>query len=111
MNLAVSNLDGSIYFYSLHRRSYSASCPCRPEGKLTSKPVGLEFLDEWTVIAGHCNGHLVIATQGVRRDPDHLEFAEAMSCESLLTTKGCLSKPIVLRSNTDSGTVSGFSST
>jgi len=77
---------------------------------VTSKPVGLEFLDERTVIVGQCNGHLVIATQGVWCDPNCLEFAEAMSCESLLTMKG-LSKPIVLRSNTDSGTVSGFLST
>jgi hypothetical protein len=56
-------------------------------------------------MVGHCDGHLVIATQGVQHDPDRLEFAEATSCESLLIMKVRLSKTVALHSDTDSGTV------
>jgi hypothetical protein len=86
-------LNNSIDFYSLHKQSYSTSCPYDADREATYKqPVELKFLDERTIIAGHCDGHLVIATQGVWHEPNCLKFAEAESCEWLLTMKVCLSK-------------------
>lgn len=41
--------------------------------------VGIEFLDENTVIAGHCRGILIIATLGMSSEPHQLIFDHLQS--------------------------------
>lgn len=80
--LAVLNLKDGIDWYSTsHQRymmttRYSSYLPAFE----TNRVVGVEFLDEDTVVAGHPNGYLIFASFGMSTSPQFKQLAKTNQC-------------------------------
>lgn len=68
--LAATNMDDGIDWYSITRREYVSTTYYDVQGASRSRRlVGITFLDEVTVLAGHVNGHIVLATTTMTSGP------------------------------------------
>ena len=74
--LAVTNLQDGIDFYSLRKKAYLTTTKYQIEARLVLKIVGIDFLDDDTVIAGHSAGHIVLTSPGRLSDPDQVLITE-----------------------------------
>ena len=74
--LAVTNLQDGIDFYSLRKKAYVTTTKYQIEARLVLKIVGIDFLDDDTVIAGHSAGHIILTSPGRLSDPDQVLITE-----------------------------------
>lgn len=73
--LAVTNLLDGIDWYSIPEREYRSTTTY--EMGSTGHVVGLDFVDEKTVVAGHVDGHLIFADSRTSNNPSELTFPQA----------------------------------
>ncbi|KIK03086.1 hypothetical protein K443DRAFT_5669 [Laccaria amethystina LaAM-08-1] len=83
--LAATNLQDGIDFYSLRKKAYVTTTKYQIEARLVLKIVGIEFLDDNTVIAGHSAGHIILTSPGRLRDPDQVLITEELGSIQTLT--------------------------
>lgn len=68
--LAATNMDDGIDWYSITRREYVSTTYYDVQGGSRSRRlVGITFLDEVTVLAGHVDGQIVLATATMTNGP------------------------------------------
>jgi len=68
--LAATNMYDGIDWYSITRREYVSTTYYDVQGASRSRRlVGITFLDEVTVLAGHVDGQLVVATATMTNGP------------------------------------------
>ena len=76
--LAVTNLQDGIDFYSLRKKAYVTTTKYQIEARIVLKIVGIDFLDDNTVIAGHSAGHIILTSPGRLSDPDQVLITEEL---------------------------------